>query len=63
MQKFTRKIWKLILLFRDHVTGELAYQNYLKRCGRKHPQGKIISKKEFLRNHEKSKWDNVNRCC
>ncbi len=58
-----RKIWKLIRLFRDHITGELAYKNYLSHCGKNNPSEKIIDRKTFLRNREKSRWDKVNRCC
>lgn len=59
-----REIWKLIRLFRDHITGELAYQNHLKHCGKNKSSEKIsIDRKTFLRNREKSRWDKVNRCC
>lgn len=59
MQKFMGKIWKLIRLFCDHITGELAYQNHLKHCGEKYR----LNKKDFLRKREKSRWERVNRCC
>ncbi|MBM3579596.1 MAG: YbdD/YjiX family protein [Alphaproteobacteria bacterium] len=50
---------KFFLLLRDYITGETAYQNYLKHCG----QTKPLDKRTFLRNREKSKWEKVRRCC
>ncbi len=58
------QIRNFILLMRDHINGELAYQNHLKYCKEKGSKNeKLIDRKTFLRNREKSRWDKVNRCC
>lgn len=55
----TSKIRHLISLFYNHINGNNAYQSYLQHCGRNNP----LSKKDFLRQREKSKWTKISRCC
>jgi uncharacterized short protein YbdD (DUF466 family) len=54
-----KKIWQWLILLRDYISGDFAYQNYLKH----HPSEKTLDKKSFLRNKEKNRWDKINRCC
>ena len=54
-----KKFQKFLLLIRDTISGDFAYKNYLKHCGKNLP----LSKKDFLRKREKTKWERVNRCC
>jgi len=63
MKKFLHKFWRGFLLLRDHISGDFAYQNYLTHQQKNHRAKKVFSKKEFLRDKEKTKWNKVNRCC
>lgn len=58
-----QKIQKLFLLFRDSLTGDFAYKNYLEHSKKNHRGEKILDKKTFLRVREKEKWERINRCC
>jgi uncharacterized short protein YbdD (DUF466 family) len=58
-----KKFWKFSLLLRDHLSGDFAYQNYLEHHSKKHKKEKPLSKKLFLRDKEKCKWNKINRCC
>jgi uncharacterized short protein YbdD (DUF466 family) len=63
MKKLLHKFWRGFLLLRDHLDGDFAYRNYLEHHQKNHPQETALSKKLFLRNKEKVKWNKVNRCC
>jgi len=54
-----KKFQKFLLLIRDTISGDFAYKNYLKHCGKKNP----LDQKTFLRNLQKAKWEKINRCC
>ncbi len=58
-----KKILKFLLLLRDYLSGNFAYQNYCERHKKNHPNEKILDKKTFLRDAQKAKWKKINRCC
>lgn len=63
MKKIIPKIWKFFLLWRDHISGDFAYRNYVEHQKKSHRNHQILNKKSFLRNKEKEKWQKINRCC
>jgi len=58
-----KKMWKGFLLVCDYLNGNFAYKNYCDHASKNHPHEKILDKKSFLRDKEKSKWQKINRCC
>ncbi len=57
-----KKFFNLILLFKNYINGNFAYQKYLEQH-EKHSHSQVLDKKSFLRDKEKCKWNKVNRCC
>jgi uncharacterized short protein YbdD (DUF466 family) len=54
---------KFLLLILNYLNGNFAYQNYLKHQKKNHPNQNPLSKKNFLREMQKLKWQKINRCC
>jgi uncharacterized short protein YbdD (DUF466 family) len=45
------------------VTGDDAYERYLERHRRTHPDVTPLTEKEFFASEQERKWDGINRCC
>ena len=63
MKKLLHKFWKFFLLLRNYLSGDFAYQNYLQHHLKTNQDQEILSKKLFLRERAKRKWNKINRCC
>jgi uncharacterized short protein YbdD (DUF466 family) len=68
--KFKKKLKKiyinflwLVKLFRNYLSGDFAYKNYVALAQKNNLNKKILDKKTFLQNKQNSKWKGVNRCC
>ncbi|MDO9064097.1 MAG: YbdD/YjiX family protein [Sulfuricella sp.] len=53
------KIWQFI----RRLSGDDAYERYLRHHGEAHPGEPALSAKEFFRREQARKWDGVRRCC
>jgi len=45
------------------VSGDDAYERYLKHRASAHPQDAPLSCKAFFRREQEKKWDGIRRCC
>ncbi len=58
---------KMTIIFfikiKQYISGDFAYENYLKHYTKNHPHESILSKKDFLNKKRKDSWSRVNRCC
>ena len=45
------------------VSGDDAYERYLKHHAFAHPQDAPLSRKAFFRREQEKKWDGIRRCC
>ncbi|MDR2195635.1 MAG: YbdD/YjiX family protein [Gallionellaceae bacterium] len=45
------------------LSGDDAYERYLAHHTACHPDAPPLSRKEFFRRSEESKWSGVRRCC
>lgn len=54
---------EFLILAKNHITGDAAYENYLKHFLSCSKHQTPLSKKEFLRKKNIEKWKTVNRCC
>jgi uncharacterized short protein YbdD (DUF466 family) len=59
MRDDLRKLWD----FMREVTGDDAYERYLERHRRTHPDVTPLTEKEFFASEQERKWDGINRCC
>ncbi len=55
------KIRHFFSLILNHLNGNFAYQNYLTRHQKNHPQKQALDKKSFLKDKARNK--KINRCC
>lgn len=53
------KIWQFI----RRLSGDDAYERYLRHHGEAHPHEQKLSAKEFFRREQERKWEGVRRCC
>lgn len=54
-----RKLWD----FMRQVSGDDAYERYLARHARTHPQVEPLSRRDFFAEEQARKWGSINRCC
>ena len=57
---------KIELVWRGvrQLSGDDAYERYLKHCAEHHPQDyQPLSKAEFFRQWQDEKWQGIKRCC
>jgi uncharacterized short protein YbdD (DUF466 family) len=57
--KALRKLWRMI----RRLSGDDAYERYLRHHGEAHPHEQKLSAKEFFRREQERKWNGVRRCC
>ena len=53
------KIWQLI----RRLSGDDAYERYLRHHAEAHPCETALDRKEFFRREQERKWNGVRRCC
>jgi len=53
------KFWKLI----RRLSGDDAYERYLRHHSVAHPGETALSRKEYFRREQERKWNGVRRCC
>jgi uncharacterized short protein YbdD (DUF466 family) len=54
-----RALWRWLRA----VSGDDAYERYVRHCGQKHPGGTVLSRGAFYAAELQRKWDGINRCC
>lgn len=54
-----RKLWD----FLRNLSGDDAYERYLERHARVHPDVPPLSAEAFFADEQARKWSGVNRCC
>lgn len=62
MDKLTARLGMLWRYIR-RVSGDDAYERYLKHQASAHPQEAPLSRKAFFRREQEKKWDGIRRCC
>lgn len=53
------RIWQFI----RRVSGDDAYERYLRRHGEAHPHEPPLDRKAFFRQEQDRKWNGIRRCC
>jgi len=59
MRDDLKKLWD----FMRQVSGDDAYERYLERHRRTHPDLPPLTEKEFFAAQQDRKWSGVTRCC
>lgn len=59
IQAATRDAWDLL----RRLSGDDAYDRYLEHMRRVHPQGAMLSRRDFERDRQQRKWNRMSRCC
>lgn len=54
-----RRIWQLV----RRLSGDDAYERYLAHHAEHHPEKPPLSREEFFKQWQDSKWKGVKRCC
>lgn len=54
-----QKLWEFV----REVSGDDAYERYLKRHSKVHPDLEPMTRQQFFRAEQDRKWDGVTRCC
>ncbi len=57
--RFLIKLWQFI----KALSGDDAYEKYLKHQAKYHPEQLPLSPKEFFKAETERKWNGVRRCC
>lgn len=53
------KIWQFI----RRLSGDDAYERYLRHHAEAHPNDPSLSRSEFFKREQDRKWNEVRRCC
>lgn len=53
------KLWRMI----RRLSGDDAYERYLRHHAEAHPCEAALGRKEFFRREQERKWNGVRRCC
>lgn len=59
MREDLKKLWD----FMREVSNDDAYERYLERHRRIHPDVPPLAEKEFFASEQERKWSGVSRCC
>ncbi|MEY3220049.1 MAG: hypothetical protein RIT27_1406 [Pseudomonadota bacterium] len=60
MLKITfKKVWGFI----KELSGDDAYERYLKHHAEHHPTAPLLSCEEFFKQEQERKWNGIKRCC
>ena len=52
-------VWRAV----RQLSGDDAYERYLRHCAENHPDEPLLSKQEFFKQWQDGKWQGVKRCC
>lgn len=53
------KIWQFI----RRLSGDDAYERYLRHHAEAHPDEPVLSAKAFFKREQENQWNGVRRCC
>jgi uncharacterized short protein YbdD (DUF466 family) len=59
LTEWLKRLWR----FLREVSGDDAYERYLRHCAEKHRHLTPISRKTFFCREQARKWNGVNHCC
>ncbi|HEY4341777.1 MAG TPA: YbdD/YjiX family protein [Steroidobacteraceae bacterium] len=45
------------------LSGDDAYERYLKHRAQTHPEAPVLSRRAFYVDEQRRKWGTINRCC
>jgi uncharacterized short protein YbdD (DUF466 family) len=57
--KRLRVLWEFV----RELSGDDAYDRYLQRHSRQHPDAKPLDKRAYFKQVQKQKWSELRRCC
>jgi len=65
MTVFTRILGKIRTFWEGirRISGDDAYERYLKQHADRHPAEPALSRAEFFKQWQDGKWKGVKRCC
>jgi uncharacterized short protein YbdD (DUF466 family) len=59
MKQWLQTAWQFVRT----VADDDAYERYLERHARVHPDIAPLSRRAFYDEHQREKWGGINRCC
>jgi uncharacterized short protein YbdD (DUF466 family) len=59
MKSWLKSCWRAI----RRLSGDDAYERYLRHHALAHPDETPLSRKAFFRGEQERKWNGVRRCC
>ncbi len=59
MKHFIKTCWALL----RQLSGDDAYERYLRHQARAHPGEELLDRKSFFQREQERKWNGVKRCC
>lgn len=54
-----RQAWRFV----RELSGDDAYERYLRHHRQHHPGERAMTRKEYVRFREEQKWSRISRCC
>jgi uncharacterized short protein YbdD (DUF466 family) len=54
-----KKVWGFI----KEVSGDDAYERYLKHHAQHHPHETPLNRQDFFKQEQDRKWNSIKRCC
>jgi uncharacterized short protein YbdD (DUF466 family) len=54
-----KNLWRII----RRLSGDDAYERYLRHHAEAHPHEPLLDRKAFFRQEQDRKWNGVRRCC
>ena len=54
-----RRAWRYL----REVTGDDAYERYLAHHAQAHPGESVLTREQYFRQRQDSKWSKISRCC
>ncbi len=58
-REWLKTLWRIA----RELSGDDAYERYLRHCARQHPHLIPLSRKTFFMEEQARKWNGVKRCC
>jgi uncharacterized short protein YbdD (DUF466 family) len=58
-----KRQWAVLWKTLRRLSGDDAYERYLKHQAEQHPELTPLSREAFFRQWQERKWDGVKRCC
>ncbi len=54
-----KKVWGFV----KEVSGDDAYERYLKHHSQQHPNETPLTRQDFFKQEQDRKWNSIKRCC